>query len=207
MQNYKKKSTWQKKSLRIQNLIVSLHPETDHRKVKKAASQTNDALHALLERARNYCSLSEQCEDAVRQKLVTWGATPEQSNAVVESLFRDNYLDNLRYARAYCTSKILSQHWGRQKVLYNLRLKHLPRAAVDSGIAAVSEEDYFRVLTEVAEKKYEELKQSHAKPETDGSDDEGGEVQNSAIRQKLSTFLATRGFTFAEINRVLDEIM
>ena len=92
-------------------------------------------------------------------------------------------------------------------MLYNLRLKHLPRAAVDSGIAAVSEEDYFRVLTEVAEKKYEELKQSHTKPETDGSDDEGGEVQNSAIRQKLSAFLATRGFTFAEINRVLDEIM
>ncbi|MBO7499324.1 MAG: RecX family transcriptional regulator, partial [Bacteroidaceae bacterium] len=26
-------------------------------------------------------------------------------------------------------------------------------------------------------------------------------------RQKLSAFLATRGFTFAEINRVLDEIM
>ena len=105
-----------------------------------ARISNNDSLHAFLERARRYCSLAEQCEDAVRQKLVTWGATPAQSDEVVKSLYEEKYLDDFRYARAYCESKILHQHWGRQKVLYQLRLKHLSRAAVDAGMAAVSEE-------------------------------------------------------------------
>ena len=145
---------------------------------------------ALLDRARRYCAFSEQCEDAVRQKLVTWGASPVQSDEIIAKLQNENYLDDERYARAYCESKILHQHWGRQKVLYQLRLKHLPRPAVDSGMSAVSDEAYFAVLTTVAEKKLAEL--SNTTPN---------------LRQKLTSFLLTRGFLINEINQVLINIL
>ena len=154
----------------------------------------------LLDRARNFCALSEQCEDAVRQKLVTWGASPAESDDVVARLYDEHYLDDERYARAYCESKILHQHWGRQKVLYQLRLKHLPRAAVDSGMAAVSDEAYFAVLTDVAEKKLHELTSNSP------LDNLSGESQGAAahlLRQKLTAFLVTRGFLIGEINQVL----
>lgn len=159
----------------------------------------SDNLQAFLDRARNYCALSEQCEDAVRQKLVTWGASPAESDAVVEKLYEGKYLDDERYARAYCESKILHQHWGRQKVLYQLRLKHLPRTAVDSGMAAVSSEAYFAVLTEVAEKKLCELTHS-----LDLSD---LQPLDPVVTQKLTAFLVSRGFLISEINQVLTNIL
>jgi regulatory protein len=143
----------------------------------------------LLDRARRYCALAEQCEDAVRQKLVTWGATPVESDDVIDALYSENYLDDVRYARAYCESKILHQHWGRQKVLYQLRLKHLPRTAVETGMAAISDEDYLAALSDLAVKKFSELRRSTNDP--------------AALRQKLTSFLLSRGFLIGEINQVI----
>ena len=158
----------------------------------KDKSNSNDTQRALLDRARQYCALADQCEDAVRQKLVTWGASPSDSDSIVKVLQSEGYLDNERFARAFCESKILTQHWGRQKVLYQLRLKHMPREAVDRGMAAVSNEDYMAVLTEVAEKKRQELEQKTDDP--------------FVLRQKLTAALVNKGFTLPEINQVLTNI-
>lgn len=143
----------------------------------------------LLDRARRYCAVAEQCESSVRQKLVAWGASSGDIDAVVNRLRSDGYLDDARYARAYCESKVLQQGWGRQKVLYQLRLKHLHKDVIDSAIAAVDEERYLEVLRSVADKKRRELGASS--PET---------------HRKLLSFLESRGFTFSEINKVITNI-
>lgn len=142
---------------------------------------------ALLDRARHYCALSEQCETAVRQKLINWGATAEDIETVVASLRNDDYLNDMRYARAYAESKILQQHWGRQKVLYQLRLKHLPKEAIAESMKQVNEETYLAILSDEAEKKMRAL---------------GGEPTPDN-RRRLLAFLASRGFTADEINRVI----
>lgn len=149
-------------------------------------------INDLLGRARRYCAGAEQCEDTVRQKLVVWKATPEESDAVVAALMAEGYIDDHRYARAYCESKIKGHHWGRQKVLYHLRLKHLTRAAVDSGMEAVSEEDYRTALRSAAEKKMAEM---HVQTVDDDPE----------ARQKLIAFLLSRGFTHQEINQSLNQ--
>jgi regulatory protein len=173
----------------VQKKVVLLHLEMRRDRQTKDKGNCNDAQRALLDRARNYCALAEQCEDAVRQKLVTWGASPSDSDVIVAALQGEGYLDNERYARAFCESKILTQHWGRQKVLYQLRLKHLPREAVDRGMAAVSNEAYMAVLAEVTEKKRLELEQKTDDP--------------FVLRQKLTASLVNKGFTLPEINQVL----
>lgn len=155
------------------------------------ALKMSESTRALLDRARRYCSMSEQCEDAVRQKLVVWGATPVESDEVVKHLYSEDYLNDERYACSYCESKILGQHWGRQKVLYQLRLKHLPRPAVNAGMARVSEEAYHRVLAETAKKKRQEL--------------EGKVDDLYVMRQKVTAFLVSRGFTLSEIGEVEKE--
>lgn len=192
MQNYKKKLIWQNHYCRFKKKLYFCILFSIMKKMEDNL-RNSDSFRALLDRARRYCALSEQCEDAVRQKLVTWGATPAESDAVVEKLYSENYLDDVRYARAYCESKILHQHWGRQKVLYQLRLKHLSRAAVESGMASVNEDDYLAVLADVAEKKLRELRPSSDDP--------------SALRQKLTAFLLSRGFLIGEINQVITNIL
>ena len=158
-----------------------------YKRIMADSIHNDDQAKALLDRARRYCALSEQCESGVRQKLIVWGASPDMVAPIINRLRAEDYLDDERYARIYCESKIVQQHWGRQKVLYQLRLKHLPKGAIDKGMAAVSEEVYMHVLSEVAERKRAEL---------------GGIEADS---RKLMSFLASRGFSLNEINKVINQ--
>ena len=141
----------------------------------------------MLDRARRYCAMQEQCETGVRQKLIVWGASQTTIDAVVAQLRSEDYINDVRYARAYSESKILTQHWSRQKVLYQLRNKHLSKEAIEQGLATVSDDDYMAVMTAEAEKKLKAL---------------GGELTPDAYR-KLMAFLVSRGYTMQEINKVI----
>ena len=152
---------------------------------------------AQLDRARGWCAAEERCESGVRDKLVAWGASADDANEIVAVLRAEGYLDDVRYARAYCESKVLHQHWGRQKVLYQLRLKRLPREAIEQGMAVVDEEQYMEILEETATRKLRELS---------GKCEVEGEKWDVSEKRKLMAFLASRGFTMSEINEVITKI-
>lgn len=161
----------------------------------KETDKPNDRTAALLNRARRYCALSEQCESGVRQKLISWGAASSEVDAVVASLRSDSYLDDMRFARAYCESKLLHQQWGRQKVVYQLRIKRIPREVIDAAMATVGDELYYDALRRAAEHKLRE-----------SGHDGGLDDLSRELRLRLLTFLASRGYTFAEINQVITNI-
>lgn len=154
-------------------------------------SRNSQAYKAQLERARRWCAAEERCESGVREKLAAWGAGSGDADGIVASLTEEGYLDDGRYARAYCESKMLRSGWGRLKVAYQLRLKQLPRAAVDAGMAAVDDEAYMAVLEQAAMKKAATLR---------GADD-------AERRRKLTAFLAQRGYTMDEINQVITKTL
>lgn len=147
-------------------------------------AQTPESTRALLERARHYCALSEQCESGVRQKLISWGAASDEVDAIVDRLRADDYLDDLRYARAFCEGKLIGQRWGRQKVLYHLRAKHLSKEVIEAGMAVIDDETYYRIMEEEAEKKVRTL----------------GDEMTPDVRRKLFAFLVSRGYTASEIS-------
>lgn len=157
--------------------------------MKKRNLTPEEQARELLDRARRYCAISEQCESAVRQKLIAWGTPSEKVDTIVRQLRSEDYLDDERYARAYCESKIIGQQWSRLKVLYQLRLKRLPKEAIDTGMAAVDEESYLKMLNSLSEKKMRELY-----PDGNFNDDPDAD-------RKLTAFLISRGFTMNEINR------
>lgn len=107
----------------------------------------------LLDRARRYCAVEERCPYDVRRKLTEWGADEGEKDAVVTRLEADGYLDEGRYARAYCESKMLRGGWGRQKVRYELRQKGVSREAIEEGVASVPQEEYMAALRRQVEKR------------------------------------------------------
>ena len=160
----------------------------------KDSALNTDHAKALLDRARRYCALSEQCESGVRQKLITWGAVSSEVDAIVASLRADSYLDDFRYARSYCESKMLGQQWGRQKVVYQLRMKHLHKDAIDAALAAVDEGCYLDALRSAADTK---LREMGLGPDPQLSFDE---------HRRPFSFLLSRGYTSTEINQVITNI-
>lgn len=143
----------------------------------------------FLAKAERFCAMGEQCEHAVREKLRTWGASDEEMYAIVEHLKQVGFLDERRYVEIYCRSKVRLQRWGRRKIQYQLRLKHIPDALIREGMAAVSDEDYFAALRSVAESKWSSYGKSDPRS-----------------RYKLTAFLQSRGFELDEILSMLKEL-
>lgn len=154
------------------------------------AGNMDDRLLSLLERARAYCASSEQCSSAVRHKLRDWGGEATDADTVIARLKEEGYIDDARYARAYCESKMLRSGWGRMKVVYQLRQKHLPREAIEAGMEAVDEEVYMSVLKEAAAKKVATIR----------------DTDPAVRRRKLVSFLAQRGYIIDEINEIIKTI-
>ena len=58
--------------------------------------KTTDPTQAMLDRARRYCAMAEQCESNVRQKLIGWGASTADIDSIIDRLRDENYLDDER---------------------------------------------------------------------------------------------------------------
>ena len=149
----------------------------------------DESTRELLDRARRYCALSEQCESGVRQKLITWGASPDAMDVIVAKLRADDYINDSRFVHAYCESKVMHQHWSRQKVLYQLRSKLLPKELIEEGLRTIDEQAYLHILAVEAAKKLRMM---------------GGELTLENHR-KLVSFLTSRGYTAAEIDAALSD--
>ena len=55
----------------------------------------------LLNKAATYASRCEHCESEVREKLVGWGASDEETDEIIAYLIEERYIDNQRYANSY----------------------------------------------------------------------------------------------------------
>ncbi len=155
----------------------------------------SESARSLLNRALRFCAASEQCEGDVRRKLADWGASNDEAEAILTLLRDEGYVDDHRYARAYCESKLLRAGWGRQKVAYHLRMKGLASEAVNEGLDAVDDEACRDILTSLAERKAAELRSSRTPPEP------------PILRRKLTAFLLQRGYPLSQINPIITNIL
>lgn len=184
MQSYVFFFDW-RKIFSCKKIFVTLHPENLCKPMEPHTDNHTLEL-ALLNRARHYCAAEEQCEFDVRNKLDAWGVDDEEmADRIVDRLVDEGYLDAVRYATRYAESKMLHAHWGRDKVAYQLRLKRLPSATVRQALESVDDEVYLQMLADLAAKKFREY----------------------ADERKLTRFLLSRGFRYAEINQVLINIL
>lgn len=147
---------------------------------------TEEQLHS---KAALLCAREEQCRSSVRKKLKDWGGSDKVAERIVDSLCEENYIDEHRYVKAYCESKIRYQHWGHIKIEYQLRTKMIHRDLIAEGLASVPLEEYMSIMHRVAEEKYSRMK---------GDKDE--------LCAKLAAFLCSRGFETELSYRVAREL-
>ncbi|MBO4599398.1 MAG: RecX family transcriptional regulator [Bacteroidales bacterium] len=145
---------------------------------------------SLLARAERYCANEEQCRTSVRKKLCDWGASMDASGKIVARLLDQGFIDERRYARAYVSSKLRTQKWGRLKVVYQLRSKQVPPKFITEALAEIPDEEYRNIMLDVANMKW--------------SSYDPGEPATKR-RSKLVTFLASRGFEQPEIQTMLTD--
>ena len=107
----------------------------------------------LKHKAEAYCAAAERCEYDVRLKLKQWNADTKTADEIVDFLYNHDFLNVQRYCNAFVHDKLLFQGWGRIKIEYMLRARHLPSGAIQSALKAMDEAEYFNVLTRLVETK------------------------------------------------------
>lgn len=111
-----------------------------------------------LSKATALCSGSEHCMSQIMEKLSLWNVSPQDANDIMDYLVKEKYIDNKRFARAYCHDKFCYNHWGRIKIRQMLRHLRLGDEEIEEGMETIDEEDYLEALNDVLRAKDRTLK-------------------------------------------------
>ncbi|MDE7149775.1 MAG: RecX family transcriptional regulator [Bacteroidales bacterium] len=98
---------------------------------------------ALFQKLARYCAYQERCRQDVRLKLSGLGVRGSAEAARwIERLEAEGFLDENRFARAYCRGKFRQNHWGRRKIIMGLRAKGISEAEVAEALNEIDAADY-----------------------------------------------------------------
>lgn len=141
--------------------------------------KTDLSLPEFVSKAARYCAAAEHCETEVREKLYQWSCPGAWVDQVIDGLYEQNYLNDVRYCAAFVHDKVAYQAWGRQKIRAALQARRLPGRLIDEALKNIDFIEYNRQLKRLVEKK------------------KGTEPD------RLVRFLLQRGFTYDEITSSL----
>ena len=141
----------------------------------------------MLLRMTRLCSMREYCRNDIRRKLAS---LPEaDAEEVLETLCRENYLDDRRYARAFARDKSALQGWGNLKIKLALQRKGIDGADIDAALAEID--------TEAAGARKEQLLRAKWNALRNESDP-------SRKQARFFRYALGRGYGYEEIKRIYD---
>ena len=94
---------------------VEVNDKYKERKPKSA----DEALQGLM----RLCSRAEKSSGDALRLMRTWGVAESERGGVLSKLIEMRFIDDERYAEAYCREKVSVSGWGVRKIAQQLRLK------------------------------------------------------------------------------------
>ena len=132
----------------------------------------------FLNRCMRYCSGAERCTQDVVKKLVIWEAPEDEYEVILETLRKEKFLDDTRYAHSFVADKWRLDQWGKVKIRNGLFQKGISETLIQNAIDTIDQDGYVAVLHNLLEKKRVSIKK---------------EAMTSQMK-KLLSFGASRGF-------------
>ena len=143
-----------------------------------------------LQKLRHYCAYQERCHQEVRDKLFQLGCSSRQHDELISSLIEDDYLNEERFAVAFAGGKWRVKQWGRTRIKYELQQRKVSAYCIRKALAEIEEEDYEKVLLQLAQKKYELLKKD----------------QYIIRKKKTTDYLVAKGFESELVRAVVAKL-
>jgi regulatory protein len=104
-----------------------------------------------------WCAYQERCPFEVQQKLSAMGLDFEDVNVLSASLITDNFLNEQRFAEAFCSGKFRIKKWGRIKITQHLKQKHVSNYSIQKGLQEIEDERYILCIEELISRKLNDL--------------------------------------------------
>ena len=170
--------------------------------LKKGDEISEDRFSALIEqnklfhikqRAFRLLGRRQHSSSELRRKL--WQKDYEQRliDDVIDELTKNGYIDDKEFIRAFVAEKSKSKNWSSKKIKGELRKRGLNQSLIDELLNADTGGNDYENAFKVAKKKFEVLSKRNLEPKE--------------LRNKLSTYLFSRGFDYEIIKEVSDKLI
>lgn len=147
-------------------------------------------LESITRKLEAFCAYQERCLFEIKNKLDEFDLSDIEKASIISSLKTNKFWNEERFAEAYCQGKVRIKRWGKQKIKAGLIQKHVDSGIIKAALASIDDTDYTKALQSLYVKKSLELK---------------SEKDPWNKKQKILRYLASRGFSFEEINSIKEE--
>lgn len=154
--------------------------------------EQNKLFH-IKQRAFRLLGRRQHSSSELRRKL--WNKDYEQKliDEVIDDLQNKGYLDDEEFIREFVAEKSKLKNWSTKKIKSELLKRGIDPKLVDRVLNGQTVESDFENVMKLAKKKYEVLLKRNLEPKE--------------LRNKLSTFLFSKGFDYDLIKEVCEKII
>ncbi len=146
--------------------------------------QSKDEVEIALQRALRYLSYRPRSEKEVRQNLNKHDFSDTVVDEIIQRLKRNQLVDDTAFARMWVENRSEFRPRGAYALRMELRQKGLPDGEIDQALSDLNEEQLALKAARKQVRKYRGLEQQD-------------------FRNKMSGFLARRGFNYAIISSII----
>lgn len=112
----------------------------------------------VLTKAMAFCSKSEKCRFDVTAKLRQWELPDEDIPRALDYLIDERFLDEKRFVLFYINDKLRFNQWGKVKLTYMLRQKHIPEELIRTELSHIEDDLYHKTLFDLLKAKIRSVK-------------------------------------------------
>ena len=140
----------------------------------------------------SWCAYQDRCTFEVEQKLTSWNIPLEQQSEIIKHLLSNRFLDDKRFVESFVSGKFKIKRWGKIKIKHHLIQKRIDKVSIQEGLKTIDLDAYLETMKHLAQKKFLEKK-----------------VKDDlwAIRRRVSTYLASKGYESDLIHDVVAEVV
>ena len=149
---------------------------------------TVDEAQIALER---YCVYQDRCHQEVLEKLAKMNMISEAQELIVIHLIQHDYLNEERFAKSFTRGKFNQKKWGKIKISNQLKFKRVSAINIKTALNDIDDDDYLETLKNLTEKKLTHIKAKNVFEK----------------RKKIMSFLQSKGYEFALILQIMDEVL
>ena len=110
----------------------------------------------------NYCSYQERCHHEVIQKLYDLAINPNEADVIIVHLIEHNFLNEERFARSFARGKHRIKHWGKNRIINELKQRKVSAPNIKSALTEISQEEYQDTFDKLAERHWNNLKEPNS---------------------------------------------
>lgn len=151
----------------------------------------------VLDNLRRQCSRREYCTSDIRKKIsdayakasVVDCTLEDALSSIVESLVKDRYLSDSRYAAAFARDKASLSGWGEAKIRYMLAGKGVSKDVISEALRQVDGQGAAVRLERLLGVKYNALR------------------EDPQCKLKLLRYALSRGYSYDEVSGLVDKIV